>query len=114
MFTKYKDLTYENISNISVGHIYNLRKSVHYQRLTKKYEKTKPRIVNIGERRKPVPNGVPGYLRVDTVHQGDMGKQKGVYHINILDEVTQFEIAGSVEKITESFLVPLLLKLINN
>ena len=38
MFTKYKDLTYENISNISVGHIYNLRKSVHYQRLTKKYD----------------------------------------------------------------------------
>jgi len=113
MFTEYKDLTYENISNISVGHIYNLRKSVHYQRLTKKYEKTKPRIVNIGERRKPTPNGVPGYLRVDTVHQGDMDRQKGVYHINILDEVTQFEIAGSVEKITESFLVPLLLKLIN-
>ena len=76
-------------------------------------EKTKPRIVNIGERRKPTPNGVPGYLRVDTVHQGDMDRQKGVYHINILDEVTQFEIAGSVEKITESFLVPLLLKLIN-
>lgn len=113
MFKEYKDLTYENISNISVGHIYNLRKSVHYQRLTKKYEKTKPRIINIGERRKPTPNGVPGYLRVDTVHQGDMGKLKGVYHINIVDEVTQFEMAGSVEKITESFLVPLLLKLIN-
>lgn len=113
MFTEYKDLTYKNISNISVGHIYNLRKSVHYQRLTKKYEKTKPRIVNIGERRKPTPNGIPGYLRVDTVHQGDMEKLKGVYHINILDEVTQFEIAGSVEKITEAFLVPLLLKLIN-
>ena len=89
MFTEYKDLTYKNISNISVGHIYNLRKSVHYQRLTKKYEKTKPRIVNIGERRKPTPNGDPGYLRVDTVHQGDMGKLKGVYHINIVDEVTQ-------------------------
>ena len=113
MFTEYKDLTYKNISNISVGHIYNLRKSVHYQRLTKKYEKTKPRIVNIGERRKPTPNGDPGYLRVDTVHQGDMGKLKGVYHINIVDEVTQWEEAGSVPKITESFLVPLLLKLIN-
>jgi len=113
MFKEYRDPLYKNISNISVGHIYNLRKSIHYQRLTKKYEKTKPRIVNIGERRKPTPNGVPGYLRVDTVHQGDMEKQKGVYHINILDEVTQFEMAGSVEKITESFLVPLLLKLIN-
>ena len=113
MFKEYRDPLYKNISNISVGHIYNLRKSIHYQRLTKKYEKTKPRIVNIGERRKPTPNGVPGYLRVDTVHQGDMEKQKGVYHINILDEVTQFEMAGSIEKITESFLVPLLLKLID-
>ncbi|MEK6680136.1 MAG: transposase family protein, partial [Nitrospirota bacterium] len=112
MFTEYKDLTYKNIANISVGHIYNLRKSVHYQRLTKKYEKTKPRVVNIGERRKPTPNGVPGFLRVDTVHQGDRNKLKGVYHINILDEVTQWEMAGSVEKITESYLVPLLLKLI--
>lgn len=113
MFKEYKDLSYENISNISVGHIYNLRKSVHYQRLTKKYEKTKPRVVNIGERRKPSLNGVPGFLRVDTVHQGDMEKQKGVYHINILDEVTQWEYAGAVPKISESFLVPLLLKLIN-
>ena len=113
MLKEYKDLTYKNISNISVGHIYNLRKSVHYQRLTKKYAKTKPRVFNIGERRKPIPNGVPGFLRVDTVHQGDMGRQKGVYHINIVDEVTQFEMAGSIEKITESFLVPLLLKLIN-
>ena len=112
MFKEYKDLTYKNIANISVGHIYNLRKSVHYQRLTKKYEKTKPRVVNIGERRKPTPNGVPGFLRVDTVHQGDRNKLKGVYHINILDEVTQWEMAGSVEKITESYLVPLLLKLI--
>lgn len=113
MFKEYKDVSYKNISNISVGHIYNLRKSVHYQRLTKKYEKTKPRIVNIGERRKPTPNGVPGYLRVDTIHQGDMGKQKGVYHINIVDEVTQWEMTGAVAKITEAFLVPLLIKLIN-
>lgn len=112
MFKEYGDLTYKNIANISVGHIYNLRKSVHYQRLTKKYEKTKPRVVNIGERRKPTPNGIPGYLRVDTVHQGDMGKLKGVYHINIVDEVTQWEYAGAVSKITENFLVPLLLKLI--
>jgi len=112
MFKEYGDLTYKNISNISVGHIYNLRKSVHYQRLTKKYEKTKPRVVSIGERRKPIPNGAPGFLRVDTVHQGDMDRQKGVYHINIVDEVTQWEYTGAVSKISEAFLVPLLLKLI--
>jgi transposase InsO family protein/predicted DNA-binding transcriptional regulator AlpA len=113
MVNKYGDLIYENIANISVGYIYNLRKSVHYQRLTKKYEKTKPHVVNIGERRKPQPNGIPGYLRVDTVHQGDQEKQKGVYHINIIDEVTQWEYVGAVEKITEAQLVPLLLRLID-
>ena len=113
MVEVYKDFSYRNIANISVGHIYNLRKSVSYQRLTKKYEKTKPNVVNIGERRKPTPNGVPGYLRVDTVHQGDREKQKEVYHINIVDEVTQWEYVGAVPKITEAHLVPLLTRLIN-
>lgn len=113
MVKEYGDLAYRNISNISVGHIYNLRKSVHYQRLTKKYEKTKPKVVNIGERRRPEPNGIPGYLRVDTVHQGDREKQKGVYHINIVDEVTQWEYVGAAEKISEAHLVPLLVRLIN-
>src|SRR3990167_106043 len=51
MVEVYKDFSYRNIANISVGHIYNLRKSVSYQRLTKKYEKTKQNVVNIGERR---------------------------------------------------------------
>ena len=113
MVEVYKDVSYKNISNISVGHIYNLRRSVYYRRLTKRYEKTKPHVVNIGERKKPQPNGIPGYLRVDTVHQGDQDKQKGVYNINIIDEVTQWEYVGAVEKITETNLVPLLLRLIN-
>ena len=36
----------------------------------------------IGERRKPQPDGQPGYIRIDTVHQGDLDGEKGVYHIN--------------------------------
>lgn len=114
MYKEYKDLRYKIISKISVGHIYNLRKSFHYQKLTKKYEKTKPTVVNIGERKKPEPNGTPGYLRVDTVHQGDYQKQKGVYHINIVDEVTQWEYIGAVDKITEAYLVPLLMRILEN
>lgn len=114
MYKEYKDLKYKKISDISVGHIYNLRKSFHYQKLTKKYEKTKPTVVNIGERRKPEPNGIPGYLRVDTVHQGDQDRTKGVYHINIVDEVTQWEYIGAVEKITEVHLVPLLIRILES
>jgi len=64
--------------------------------------------VSIGERRKPDPQGRPGYLRIDTVHQGDQDGVKGVYHINAVDEVTQWEVVGCVEQISEAFLLPML------
>ena len=32
-----------------------------------------------------------GYLRLDTVHQGDQDGVKGLYHINAVDCVTQYE-----------------------
>jgi IS30 family transposase len=50
---------------------------------------------------------------VDTVHQGDQGGKKGVYHINAVDEVTQWEVVASVEKISESYLVPVLESMLN-
>jgi len=75
-------------------------------------KKTNAVKVPIGERRKPEPQGRPGFLRVDSVHQGDYGKKKGVYHINITDEVLQWEILGAVEKISEYYLEPLLKDLI--
>jgi hypothetical protein len=56
----------------------------------------------IGIRKKPRPLGKPGYLRVDTVHQGDLDGVKGVYHINLVDEVTQWEILVCVDAITET------------
>ena len=62
----------------------------------------------IGARRPPRPNGRPGFVRVDTVHQGDLDGSKGVYLINVVDEVTQFEYVGAVAAISERFLVPVL------
>jgi len=103
---------YQNISSISSSHIYNLRTTRQYQSHSLTIKKTNPVKVSIGDRRKPQPQGKPGYLRVDTVHQGDLDKEKGVYHINITDETTQWEIIGSVEKISEYFLIPLLEDLI--
>lgn len=99
---------YENISKISVSHLYNLRNSKDYRRMVKNYTPTKPSVVNIGERRRPEPCGKPGYLRVDSVHQGDLNQEKGVYHVNTIDEITQFEILGAVERISERFIEPLL------
>jgi hypothetical protein len=96
------------ISQISIAHIYNLRNSLLYRSLNKRYIKTKPVIVRIAERARPDPGGMPGYIRVDTVHQGDSNQEKGVYHINAVDEITQWEIVASVEKISESHLEPIL------
>ena len=99
---------YERLAGISVSHLYNLRRSEPYVRNRRHIQGTRPSKVRIGERRKPRPNGKPGYLRVDTVHQGDLDGKKGVYYINTVDEVTQFEIVGCVERISEAYLAPLL------
>ena len=64
--------------------------------------------VRIGERRRPDPRGRPGYLRVDTVHQGDWEGAKGVYHLNAVDAVTQWEVVGCTERISERYLAPVL------
>ena len=45
---------------------------------------------------------------MDSVHQGDFDKVKGVYHINLVDEVTQEEVVVTVEGISEYFLLPAL------
>jgi transposase InsO family protein len=103
---------YERLAGISVSHLYNLRSSGPYVRNRRHLEGTRPSTVRIGERRKPRPNGKPGYLRVDTVHQGDLDGKKGVYYVNTVDEVTQSEIVGCVERINEAHLVPLLESLI--
>ena len=87
----FNEVEFERLSTISVSHLYNLRKSTTYSRTRDHFEKTNPKKSSIGERRKPQPNGQPGYIRIDTVHQGDQDKKKGVYHINAVDEVTQFE-----------------------
>lgn len=111
-FKIFNKVEYSNVSQISVAHIYNLRATRQYQSHCLIIKKTNSVKVPIGERRKPDPCLRPGFLRVDSVHQGDYGKQKGVYHINVTDETTQWEIVGAVEKISEYFLESLLSDLI--
>jgi transposase InsO family protein len=99
---------YERLARISVSHLYNLRGRRQYVSHATTYTKTPTTSVQIGERRKPRPDGQPGYIRVDSVHQGDRDKEKGVYHVNLVDEVTQWEIVVCVEGISEQFLEPAL------
>ena len=104
---------YQRLAGISVSHLYNMRHSSTYRRNRYQFNKTQPKASPIGERRKPQPNGQPGYIRVDTVHQGDLDGIKGLYHINAVDEVTQFEVVCAVEKISERYLIPVLEQLLD-
>jgi len=105
---QYGRAEYVRLAGISVSHIYNLRGSVKYRRQATVFEPTRPSVIQIGERRRPEPNGRPGFLRVDTVHQGDWESEKGVYHINAVDTVTQFEALGCTSRITAEALKPIL------
>ena len=105
---EYKDATYKRLANISVAHIYNLRTTAAYRKRRVVFQKTKPTTVSIGERRKPEAKGRPGFIRVDTVHQGDRDGNKGVYHVTAVDEETQWAVLGSVEKISEAHMIPVL------
>jgi hypothetical protein len=111
-FSVFDETEYENIANISVSHLYNIRGSTDYQKQRRTFEKTKSRQVAIGERRKPNAMGKPGYIRVDTVHQGDQDGIKGVYHINAVDEVTQYEVVLSCSRISEQYLIPVLTEML--
>jgi len=104
----FADARYERLATISVGHLYNLRKQSGYQRHRRAWTKTRPVTIAIGERRAPAPNNQPGYLRVDSVCQGDQDGVKGLYHINAVDCVTQYEGVATCERISEAFLLPVL------
>ena len=109
-FEIFKRTDYANISHISASHIYNIRNNNRQYNSSeaKFFKRTEAVQRNIGIRRKPQPNGQPGYVRVDTIHQGDYLGNKGVYHINIVDEVTQYELIATVEQITERYLKPII------
>ena len=104
----YGDKRFERLSGISSSHIYNLRGSRTYRLRAQTFARTKSVSRAIGIRRKPEPQGQPGYIRVDTVHQGDLKGKKGVYHINLVDAVTQWEIVVCVETISEAHLLTIL------
>ena len=111
---QFGDARYTRLSQISVSHLYNLRRSEPYRKQRLVWHRTRPAPVAIGIRKAPAPEGVPGYIRIDTVHQGDRDGMKGVYHgprpapINAVDIVTQWELVASVEHISEAYLLPVI------
>lgn len=107
-YQDYGDSRYERLSTLSSSHLYNLRKSGGYKSRRVAFTKTNPVGNSIGIRRKPRPDGRAGYVRIDTVHQGDLDGVKGVYHITCVDSVCQWQIEACVEGISEAFLLPVL------
>lgn len=107
-YQRFGQADYRRLAGISVSHLYNLRASKTYQRQRCVLTKTRPKAASIGQRRKPCPNDQPGYIRIDSVHQGDQDKRKGIYHVNAVDEVTQFQIIVTLERISEEFMLPAL------
>ncbi len=79
------DQRYERLAGISISHLYNLRQSKTYQAVRSHKAKTRPVKRAIGERRRPEREGQPRFTRIDTVHQGDKDRVKGLYHINATD-----------------------------
>jgi hypothetical protein len=107
-YSVYGDARYERLAGLSVSHLYNLRKSSGYQALRVIFTKTNPVRNSIGVRKVPRPIGRVGFVRIDTVHQGDLDGIKGVYHITCVDEVSQWQVEACVQGISEAFLLPVL------
>jgi hypothetical protein len=104
----YGDSRYERLATLSVSHLYNLRKSTGYQAQRKRFASTRPVCHAIGVRKAPAPNGRAGFVRIDTVHQGDLDGVKGVYHITCVDVVSQWQVEACVQGISEVYLLPVL------
>ena len=107
-YAVFGDARYEQLATISVAHLYNLRKQRGYQDRRRHWTKTKGFSVPIGERRAPAPDGRAGFIRIDSVHQGDQDGIKGVYHINAVDCVTQWQLVATCERLSEACLLPVL------
>ncbi|MGH8589259.1 MAG: integrase, partial [Gammaproteobacteria bacterium] len=107
-FEVFGDRRYARLATLSVSHLYNLRASAGYRAQRTYWSKTRGSPVLIGVRRAPAPKGRPGFIRIDSVHQGDQDGLKGVYHINAVDCVTQWEFVACCERISEAYLLPVI------
>jgi transposase InsO family protein len=105
----FKVAGFERLGDISIGHLYNLRNSAPYRAQRVVLTKTRPtRRVDIGVRKAPAPEGRAGFIRIDSVHQGDHDGVKGLYHVNAVDCVTQWQVVASVQTISEAHMLPVI------
>ena len=106
---EFGETRFARLGSISVGHLYNLRNSASYRAKRIVKNRTMPvKAIKIGVRKAPAPQGRPGFIRIDSVHQGDLDGVKGVYHINAVACATQWEVTATVQGLSEAFLLPVI------
>ncbi|MGF6597621.1 transposase InsO family protein [Paraburkholderia sp. GAS448] len=115
MYQVYGDERFERLQHLSASHLYNLRRSQAYRLHHTTYTKTRanPKGAAIAVRRAPAPENRPGFIRIDSVHQGNTEDQRGVYHINAVDCVTQWEVVATVPTLEREHLLPVLRDMID-
>lgn len=98
MHQVYGDRRYVRLQHLSSSHLYNLRRSAEYRARHTVRTKTRSdrKAATIAVRRAPVPENRPGFIRIDSVHQGNFKGRQGIYHVNAVDCVTQWEVVATV------------------
>lgn len=106
----YGDERFERLQHLSSSHLYNLRRSAAYRarHTVKTRTRSDPKGAAIAARRAPVPDNCPGFIRIDSVHQGNFRGNQGIYHINAVDCVTQWEVVATVPALTQEHMLPIL------
>ena len=107
---RFGDRRFQRLEGISNSHLYNLRRSTVYRRRREKMpDPSHPVPWTTGERWRPGPFEHPGHLRVvAAVRQKLPDPLERVYHLNLVDEVTQYQFVGAVEHIDPAGLAPIL------
>ncbi|WP_342316373.1 transposase family protein [Lysobacter sp. FW306-1B-D06B] len=108
MYQLYGDERFVRLQHLSASHLYNLRRSVAYQARHTMRAKTRPdrKAAAIAARRAPAPDNRPGFIRIDSVHQGDFRGRWSVYHINAVDCVTQWQVVATVPSLKREHMLP--------
>ena len=110
MYQVYNDERFERLQHLSPSHLYNLRRSHAYRLHNTTYTKTQtnPKGAAIAVRRAPAPENRPGFIRIDSVHQGNTEEHRSAYHINAVDCVTQWEVVATVPTLEREHMLPVL------
>ncbi len=107
-FHLFGDRPFERLAGISNGHLYNLRRTLGYRRCrgTLPWIPTCP--VPFVRRWRVQPFRQPGHLRVVAVRPRELKALRGLYHLELVDEVTMFRFVASVERLDAPCLAPVL------